>query len=72
MAAKIAQRINELSFWDDTVEELIRFSIGRCHALRGDRIGEYAMDLVHPYRLVFRKKDDVLEIVIISSIEDYH
>ncbi len=51
---------------------MIQFSIGRCHPLQGDRQGEYAMDLVQPYRLIFQKKEKAVEIVIIKGIEDYH
>lgn len=39
----------------ETVEMLIQFCIGRCHPLKGNREGEYAMDL-QPYRLVFEKR----------------
>ena len=34
--------------------------------------GRYAMDLVHPYRLVFEKKENQIQLVKITSIEDYH
>ena len=54
MANKIHQRIDEIDA-SDTVEEMVQFHIGRCHPLKGDRKGQYAMDLVHPYRLVFKK-----------------
>jgi len=30
---------------------------GRCHELRGDRAGQLAVDLVHPYRLIFEPAD---------------
>lgn len=30
------------------------------------------MDLVHPYRLVFEKIDNQIQIAKIVSIEDYH
>lgn len=55
----------------------------RCHALTGDRAGEYAVDLVHPFRLVFRpyahepaqgsatNPASVTSIQIIG-VEDYH
>lgn len=56
----------------DSVEMLIRYAIGRCHPLQGNRKGEYAMDLIHPYRLIFKKKENTLEIVVIINIEDYH
>lgn len=40
--------------------------------LEGDRKGEYAMDLVHPYRLIFEKNKTDVELVRIINIEDYH
>ena len=71
MADKITERIGDLQDFD-TVDQLIKFGIGRCHALSGSRRGEFAMDLVHPFRLVFEKKENVIELVRINSIEDYH
>lgn len=55
MACKIAQRMAELKD-ADSVEMLVQFSVGRCHSLKGKRNGQYAMDLVHPFRLIFEKK----------------
>lgn len=57
----------------------------RCHQLSGDRDEKFAMDLVHPYRLVFEAKSDpvprdkfggidrdrVKEVIIIGVV-DYH
>ena len=48
MADKIHQRIDQIRA-SDTVEMMIQFHIGRCHALKQNRKGEYAVDLVHPY-----------------------
>ena len=71
MAAKIQQRIEEIRA-ALSVEMLIQFHIGRCHPLTGDRKGQYAMDLTHPYRLVFEKRNDRLVAVEILEIVDYH
>ena len=71
MAEKIAQRINEISDAPD-VSFLLRFHIGNCHPLHGDRKSEYAVDLVQPFRLVFVEKDKEIHLVRITSIEDYH
>lgn len=71
MAVKIHQRIDEISA-ADTVEMLIQFRIGRCHPLTGDREGQYAMDLVHPYRLIFTRKGDEIQIAEVQEIVDYH
>lgn len=51
---------------------MVQFKIGRCHPLKGDRKNQYAVDLVHPYRLVFEKKGNEIQIAFISEIVDYH
>lgn len=61
MSAKIHMRIDEIRAVD-TVEEMIQFRIGRCHALKGNRKGQYAVDLEHPHRLVFTKHGNEIEI----------
>ena len=71
MADKIHQRIDEIDA-SDTVEEMVQFHIGRCHPLKQNRKGQYAMDLVHPYRLVFEKNGDEIQIANILEIVDYH
>ena len=71
MAQKIAHRMNQL-IAADSIEMLIQFEFGRCHPLKGDRRGQFAMDLVHPYRLVFEEKDSQIQLVRILAIEDYH
>lgn len=71
MAEKIDMRIGEISA-ADTVEMMVRFHIGRCHTLTQNRKGQYAVDLVHPYRLVFEKHGDEIQIAHILEIVDYH
>jgi proteic killer suppression protein len=71
MAGKIAQRISEISNAPD-VTFIVRYHVGNCHPLHGDRKSEFAMDLVQPFRLVFIEKDKVAHLVRITSIEDYH
>lgn len=71
MARFIHQRVGELQA-ADSVEMLVQYSIGRCHPLEGDRKGEYAMDLIHPYRLVFEHNKTDVQVVRIVNIEDYH
>lgn len=71
MSEKIHQRIDEITA-ADTVEMMIQFRIGRCHSLTQNRKGQYAVDLVHPYRLVFEKNGDEIQIVNILEIVDYH
>lgn len=71
MAEKIDMRIGEISA-ADTVEMMIQFRIGRCHPLTQNRKGQYAMDLVHTYRLVFEKNGNEIQIANILEIVDYH
>lgn len=71
MAEKIHHRIDIIAA-TDTVEELVMFRFGRCHALHGNREGQYAMDLVHPYRLVFIKNGEEIQIAEVQEIVDYH
>lgn len=68
---KIHQRIDELTA-SDNVEMMVRFHIGRCHPLSQNRKGQYAVDLVHPYRLVFEKHGSQIQIANILEIVDYH
>ncbi len=71
MADKIHQRIDEISA-ADSVEMMIEFHIGRCHQLTQNRKGQYAVDLVHPYRMVFEKHGSIIQIAHILEIVDYH
>lgn len=71
MAEKIHMRIDEISA-ADTVEMMIQFRIGRCHSLTNNRKGQFAVDLVHPYRLVFEKHGDEIQVAHILEIVDYH
>ena len=71
MAGKIHQRIDEITA-ADTVEMMMQFHIGRCHPLAQNRKGQYAMDLIHPYRLVFERYGDEIQIANILEIVDYH
>ena len=71
MAEKIKQRVNEIKA-AETVEIMIQLRIGRCHCLTQNRKGQYAVNLVHPYRLVFEKVGGDIRIVKILEIVDYH
>ncbi|MBO5354126.1 MAG: type II toxin-antitoxin system RelE/ParE family toxin [Lachnospiraceae bacterium] len=71
MAEKIHQRIDEIKA-ALSVEMMVQFGIGRCHRLEGDRKNQYAVDLVHPYRLVFEKKGKEIQIANIVEVVDYH
>lgn len=71
MTEKIQMRIGEIQA-ADTVEQMIQHRIGRCHPLTGNRKGQYAVDLVHPNRLVFEKHGNEIQIAHITEIVDYH
>ena len=71
MAEQIHHRVDQITA-ADSVEMMIQFHIGRCHPLKQDRKGQYAVDLVHPYRMVFEKRGDSIQIAYIIEIVDYH
>ena len=71
MAEKIQNRISEIEA-SITVEIMLQFHIGRCQSLSNNRKGQYAVDLINPYRLVFRKIGDEIQIAEIIEIVDYH
>lgn len=71
MAEKIQMRIDQIRA-ADSIEMLVRNRIGRCHQLKGNRKEQFAMDLTHPYRLVFRKINEELIAVEVLEIVDYH
>lgn len=69
----------------DVLDDLRRLPQARCHELRGNRKGELAVDLDHPYRLIFEvannpkptKEDGGLDwmkttAIRVTGIEDYH
>lgn len=71
MAEKIHLRIDQIKS-AESVEFMLAYNIGRCHRLKYDRAGEYAVDLTHPYRLVFEVKGNEIQIAKILEVVDYH
>lgn len=71
MAEKIHQRIDEITA-AESADMLVKFKIGRCHQLKGNRKNQYAMDLIHPYRLIFKEIYGNFQIAEIQEIVDYH
>jgi proteic killer suppression protein len=82
-AKKIKLRLDDMHA--ASVLEELRYLPGRCHELTGDRKGELAVDLDHPFRLIFRiandpvphKEDGGLDWNKVTAIEiqeivDYH
>lgn len=68
---KLQLRIDQIKAASD-VSELIINKIGHCHALLGDRKGQYAIDLDQPYRLIFTETKTEITIAEIQEIVDYH
>lgn len=82
-ARRILRRLDDLRAAANL--ETMRTLPGRCHELKHDRAGQLAIDVRHPYRLIFepanepvpRKADGGLDWVGVTSIrilevEDYH
>lgn len=83
-AKLIKRRLDELRTAEN-LEVLRFFPQMRCHELKGNREGTLAVDLEHPYRLVFepaneptpRKPDNGLDwkrvtAITVLTMEDYH
>ena len=71
MTVKLYERLQQIS-QATSIETLIFLRLGRCHPLYGDWLGQYAMDLIHPYRLIFTLYGNTVDIVEIQEIVDYH
>lgn len=83
-AARIQRRLVELEA-APSLADMFTLPQARCHALVGDHAGQFAVDVKHPYRLIFepaddplpRKPDGGLDLnritkVRILEIKDYH
>jgi len=55
-AKKIQNRLDDI-FAAETLEDFRSIFPGRCHELKGDRKGHISLDVVHPYRLLFRASE---------------
>jgi plasmid maintenance system killer protein len=83
-AKLLERRLKELRAVEN-LEALFYVVQARCHELKGDRKGILAVDLEHPYRLLFEPAHDPVPMrpdggldwmhitdVRILSVEDYH
>jgi len=76
MARKLQQRMMELSA-APFLDYISKLPPPRCHQLKGQRSGQFSVDLDHPYRLVFvpannpipEEKDGSIDLTKIDSIE---
>lgn len=71
MAQKIQMRIDQIKA-AGSVEQMMKFKVGRCHKLKGGRKVQYSVDLVHPQRLIFEIIGNEIQIAYIVEITDYH
>ena len=81
-AVKIQLRLDQLRA-ARTLADMATLPAARCHELQGDRQGQLAVDLVHPWRLIFTPVEWIknasggldwskVEAVVIEEIVDYH
>lgn len=80
---KLTNRLNDLKAAETLAD--MRYLPGRCHLLTGNLAGKFALDLDHPYRLIFEPNHqpiplladggidwNLITAVTILTIEDYH
>ncbi len=76
-ARKITQRMNEL-YAAESLHDIKNIPSSRLHPLLGNYKDCFAIDLVHPYRLIIRPEDGDIEdyrtitILDIIKVDDYH
>ncbi len=83
-ARKVRQRMAELSA-ADTLAVVVKLPAARLHALKGNRKGQYAVDVKHPFRLIFEPAHDPIPTrddggvdlekitrIRVLIVEDYH
>jgi proteic killer suppression protein len=68
MAAKLAQRLADLRA-ATTLAEMSHLPPARCHLLTGNRKGQFSVDLVYPYRLIFKPDHDPVPLDKHGSID---
>lgn len=80
---KIMRRLEVLAA-SPSLAHVPRSKPERCHQLTGDRNGQFAVDIEHPFRLIFKPREPVPRLpdggvdaasvssIVIVGIEDYH
>mgnify|MGYP003584953787 FL=1 len=82
IARKVTMRLDNIRA-SDSLGMMVAQRIGRCHPLSGQRDGQYAFDLEHPYRLIVEpvydspadkaaKNITQVKIIEIMEVTDYH
>lgn len=71
IARKYIQRITIIQA-SQNLDELTKLPGLRCHALKGERKGQYAVNLTGFYRLIFTLTGNQLEIVMIEEVSKHY
>ena len=71
VARKYILRINIIQ-QSNSIDELIKQSALRCHPLKGNREGQWAIRLTGYYRLIFTVEGDRLEIARIEKVSKHY
>lgn len=71
VARKYIQRINLIK-QTRNIDELTALPGLRCHPLKGERKGQYAVNLTGFYRLIFTLNGEALEIVLIEEVSKHY
>ena len=76
-AKKITQRMNEL-YAAESLQDIKHIPSSRLHQLSGNYKNCFAIDLIHPYRLIIKPEGREIEdlrtitLVEVVNVEDYH
>jgi len=68
---KYISRINIIKS-SNSIDDLKTISVIRCHKLKGDRKGEWAINLTGKYRLIFTLHGENLEIARIEEVSKHY
>lgn len=71
VAEKYILRINLIKH-SNSIDEVMQLPGLRCHPLKGDRTGQWAVKLTGYYRLIFTLNGDHLEIVQIEEVSKHY
>ena len=56
----------------DSLNEILKLPGLRCHTLKGDRRGQYAVKLTGSYRLIFTLEGENLETVCVEEVSKHY
>ena len=70
-ATRYISRINTIKQVRD-IEELMKLPGLRCHPLKGNRTGRYAVNITGFYRLIFSLEGEMLEIARIEEVSKHY